>query len=75
MVADHQAGRPLPAAWPEVRIPTLAIDGGRSPEWMRNGVSALAKVLPSAEYRTLPDQTHIVKAPALAPVLTTFFLS
>jgi pimeloyl-ACP methyl ester carboxylesterase len=75
LVADHQSGRPLPAAWPEVKIPTLAIDGGRSPEWMRNGVSALAKVLPSAEYRTLPDQTHIVKAPALAPLLTKFFLS
>jgi pimeloyl-ACP methyl ester carboxylesterase len=75
LVADHQSGRPLPAAWPEVKIPTLAIDGGRSPEWMRNGVSALAKVLPSAEYRTLPDQTHIVKAPALAPQLTKFFLS
>ena len=75
LMAGHQAGRPLPAAWPEVKIPTLAIDGGRSPEWMRNGVSAVAKVLPSAEYRTLPDQTHIVKAPALAPLLTKFFLS
>jgi pimeloyl-ACP methyl ester carboxylesterase len=75
MVIEHQAGRPLPAAWPEVRMPTLAIDGGRSPDWMRNGVASLAKVLPSAEYRTLPDQTHIVKAPALAPVLTEFFLA
>jgi pimeloyl-ACP methyl ester carboxylesterase len=74
VMGGHQAGRPLPAAWPEVKIPTLAIDGDRSPEWMRHGVSALAQVLPSAEYRTLPGQTHIVKAPALAPVLTEFFL-
>ncbi|MEV7092450.1 alpha/beta hydrolase [Amycolatopsis sp. NPDC051045] len=75
MVIEHQSGRPLPAAWPEVKVPALTIDGGRSPDWMRNGVASLAKVLPSAEYRTLPDQTHIVKAPALAPVLTEFFLA
>ncbi|WP_410616090.1 alpha/beta fold hydrolase [Amycolatopsis sp. lyj-109] len=75
MVIDHQAGEPLPAAWPEVKIPALVIDGGRSPDWMRNGVASLAKVLPSAEYRTLPGQTHIVKAAALAPVLKEFFLA
>ncbi|MFF1611708.1 alpha/beta fold hydrolase [Amycolatopsis sp. NPDC058278] len=75
MVIDHQAGEPLPAAWPEVKVPALVIDGGRSPDWMRNGVASLAKVLPSAEYRTLPGQTHIVKAPALAPVLKEFFLA
>ncbi|WP_206791655.1 alpha/beta fold hydrolase [Amycolatopsis sp. MtRt-6] len=75
MVIDHQAGKPLPAAWPEVKVPALVIDGGRSPDWMRNGVASLAKVLPSAEYRTLPGQTHIVKAAALAPVLKEFFLA
>ncbi|HET6703464.1 alpha/beta hydrolase [Amycolatopsis sp.] len=75
MVIDHQAGKPLPAAWPEVKVPALVIDGGRSPGWMRNGVASLAKVLPSAEYRTLPGQTHIVKAAALAPVLKEFFLA
>ncbi|MFG1639970.1 alpha/beta fold hydrolase [Amycolatopsis sp. NPDC049252] len=76
VVGDHQSGNPLPpAAWPEVKIPTLAVDGGKSPEWMRNGVASLAKALPSARYETLPGQTHIVKAAALAPVLTTFFRS
>ncbi|MGW5718111.1 alpha/beta fold hydrolase [Amycolatopsis sp. NPDC003865] len=74
LVFDHQAGEPLPAAWPEVKVPALAIDGGKSPDWMRHGVASLAKVLPSAEYRTLPGQTHIVKATALAPVLAGFYL-
>ncbi len=73
-VVEHQSGRPLPAAWPEVKVPTLAVDGGKSPAWMRNGVASLAKVLPSAEYRTLPGQTHLVKAAALAPVLADFYL-
>jgi pimeloyl-ACP methyl ester carboxylesterase len=75
VMGGHQSGHPLPAAWPEVKIPTLAIDGDRGPAWMRNGVASLAKVLPSARYQTLPGQTHIVKAAALAPVLTKFFLS
>jgi hypothetical protein len=75
VVIGHQSGAPLPAAWPEVKVPVLVDDGGRSPDWMRNGVASLAKVLPSAEYRTLPDQTHIVKAPALAPALKEFFLA
>jgi len=74
LVFDHQSGEPLPAAWPEVKVPTLVADGGKSPDWMRHGVASLAKVLPSAEYRTLPGQTHIVKAAALAPVLTDFYL-
>jgi hypothetical protein len=34
---------------------------------------ALADALPNATFRTLEDQTHMVKAPALAPVLTAFF--
>ncbi len=74
VVGDRQSGEPLTPSWPEVTIPTLTIDGDRSPEWMRHGVSSLARVLPSAEYATLPGQTHIVKATALAPVLTKFFL-
>ncbi|GLY34584.1 alpha/beta hydrolase [Amycolatopsis sp. NBRC 101858] len=75
LVVEHQSGTPLPAAWPEVKVPTLVVDGGRSPAWMRKGVSSLAKVLPSAEYRTLTGQTHIVKAAALAPALADFYLS
>ncbi|MCR6490386.1 alpha/beta hydrolase [Amycolatopsis sp. OK19-0408] len=74
VMGGHQSGRPLPRAWPQVTMPALAIDGDRGPAWMRNGVKTLAQILPSAEYRTLPGQTHIVKAPALAPVLTEFFL-
>lgn len=73
VMGDRQSGRPLTRAWPEAKMPALAIDGDRGPQWMRNGVKTLAQLLPSAEYRTLPGQTHIVKAAALAPVLTEFF--
>jgi len=34
---------------------------------------ALARVLPSAAYQTIPGQTHNIKAAALAPALIEFF--
>jgi hypothetical protein len=56
-----------------VTMPALVVAGGKSDEWMRNGMRALADVLPKAEHRTLDGQTHLVKPAALAPVLTEFF--
>ena len=53
-------------------MPKLVAVGGKSPDWMRNAMSELAAVL-DAKHRTLEGQTHIVKAQALAPVLTEFF--
>jgi hypothetical protein len=53
-------------------VPTLVLDGGKSPPWMRNGARALADVLPNATYQSLPGQTHMVKAAVLAPVLAGF---
>jgi pimeloyl-ACP methyl ester carboxylesterase len=73
LTVDHQQGTPLPAGrWQGVTIPTLVVAGGKSDEWMRNGMRALADVLPKAEHRTLDGQTHLVKPAALAPVLTGF---
>ena len=43
-------------------MPTLVMDGGKSPAWMRNATRGLAEVLPNATYRTLPGQTHMIKA-------------
>ena len=74
VMGDGQSGKPLPAGrWSSVTMPTLVVGGGKSPEWMRNGVKALADVLPNARHRTLEGQTHIVKPEALAPVLVEFF--
>jgi pimeloyl-ACP methyl ester carboxylesterase len=71
---DHQRGLPLTAGeWDAVKVPTLVAAGGKSPAWMANGTRALAGALPDAAYRTLPGQNHMVKAQAIAPVLTEFF--
>ena len=74
IVDDFQKGRPLPARrWDSVTMPTLVAVGGKSPDWMRNAMRALADVLPNARHHTLEGQTHIVKPQALAPVLIDFF--
>ena len=74
LVRDHQMGRPLPAQrWASVTVPTLVMDGGKSPQWMRHGNRALALVLPNSQYRTLDGQTHMLKPKAHAPTLMEFF--
>jgi hypothetical protein len=40
---------------------------------MRTAVKATADAVPGAVYREIPGQTHIIKATAIAPVLTEFF--
>ena len=74
IVRDHQRGAPFtPGEWGGVKTPALVAVGGDSPAWMTNGTRALADALPDVTYRTLPGQTHMVKAQAIAPVLTGFF--
>ena len=74
IVQDYQRGKPLPAgSWTRATQPTLVIEGGKSPAWMRNAMRELADVLPNANLRTLEGQTHMVKAAKVAPVLQEFF--
>ncbi len=70
----HMAGKPLPAEWARLTIPTLVMDGGASPDSMRNAVAAVAALLPGAERRTLEGQGHGAPAEVLAPLLEAFFL-
>jgi uncharacterized protein YndB with AHSA1/START domain/pimeloyl-ACP methyl ester carboxylesterase len=74
IVQNLQGGRPLPAgSWASVTMPTLVMDGGKSPAWIREANRSLASALPNAQYRTLEGQTHAVKARAHAPTLVEFF--
>lgn len=73
IIAPHHQSRPLPAdKWAGVGVPTLVMDGGKSPVWMRNAMKAWAAVLPKSVYRTLAGQNHMVKADVLAPELIEF---
>jgi pimeloyl-ACP methyl ester carboxylesterase len=44
--------------WAAVRVPTLVMDGGASPPWIRSSAAALAAALPVATHRTLEGQGH-----------------
>jgi len=73
ILGDTGRGVPLDASrWANVQAPAIVLDGGKSPVYMRNAARALSEALPKAEYRTLPGQTHMVKAEAVAPAVKEF---
>jgi pimeloyl-ACP methyl ester carboxylesterase len=68
------SGKPLSTTrWASVTAPTLVMDGGKSPVWMRHAMQMLAQTLTNANYQTLEGQTHMVKPEVLAPALEEFF--
>jgi pimeloyl-ACP methyl ester carboxylesterase len=74
MLRGSMSGEPLPRRWTDsVTVPSLVMDGGNSPAWMRNAARALVGVLPDVEYRTLEGQDHAAAPDAVAPVLAEFF--
>ncbi|MET0415898.1 MAG: alpha/beta hydrolase [Actinoplanes sp.] len=73
ILGDTGRGAPLdPSRWSGITAPALVMDGGKSPAYMRNAARALSETLPKADYRTLPGQTHMIKANALAPAVKEF---
>jgi pimeloyl-ACP methyl ester carboxylesterase len=73
ILGDTGRGVPLDASrWAGMRAPAIVLDGGKSPQYMRNGAKALSEALPAAQYRTLPGQTHMVKAAVVAPAVKEF---
>ena len=53
-------------------IPTLALVGGASPDFLSYGVRTLADVVPGARFDVVDGQTHDVAADAVAPHLLRF---
>lgn len=75
IVRNNLRGVPLRTEqWSAVSVPTLVMNGGKSPAWMGTAMRSLAAVLPDAQYRILDGQTHILRATALAPVITRYVL-
>jgi alpha-beta hydrolase superfamily lysophospholipase len=56
-----------------VKPPTLVIDGGASPAWLRNTARTVADTIADARHQTLEGQEHNVDMAVLAPVLKAFF--
>jgi pimeloyl-ACP methyl ester carboxylesterase len=81
VMEETEKGSPEPLKkWASVATPTLVIDGtvfmGRpeSHAFLRHAADEVAKVLPSAQRRTLEGQDHGPADAVLVPVLREFFL-
>jgi pimeloyl-ACP methyl ester carboxylesterase len=55
-----------------VDVPTLVMDGGNSPAILHDSAQAIVDLLPKAERRTLPGQTHDIVADVVAPEVMEF---
>lgn len=56
-----------------IEVPTLVMDGEKSPAFMHITADSLGKLIPRAERKTLKDQMHNVAPEAVMPVLVEFF--
>jgi pimeloyl-ACP methyl ester carboxylesterase len=73
MLRGSMHGQTLPTRWRDtVTVPSLVMDGGNSPGWIRNAARGLVGVLPDVQYRTLEGQDHGATPEAIAPVLEDF---
>jgi pimeloyl-ACP methyl ester carboxylesterase len=74
IVLPFEQAKPLPTGhYASVKVRTLVIAGGKSPEYLRNAQAAIAEQVPGARLETLPGQTHMIKAKATVPALLEHF--
>lgn len=72
-MGDALTGSPIPAGrYDFVTVPTTVYYGSKSPQWMRDGNTALGQTIPDARTVELPKQTHQVKAELFVPTLKEF---
>jgi pimeloyl-ACP methyl ester carboxylesterase len=56
-----------------ISVPTLVVGGERSPQGLRDAVTAVANALPNGESRFLSGQDHNISGPVLVPILVEYF--
>jgi pimeloyl-ACP methyl ester carboxylesterase len=73
-VALHGDYEPPASRLATLQVPTVAVDGSQSPEWVHMATRAVADAIPGARYITLDGQDHgVLHHPeALRPVLSGF---
>jgi pimeloyl-ACP methyl ester carboxylesterase len=63
----------VPDSAKRISVPTLVLDGEKSMPFIHPTADHLAEVIPNAERKTLPGQTHQATPEVVAPVLIEFF--
>ncbi|MFI9786034.1 alpha/beta fold hydrolase [Kitasatospora sp. NPDC051984] len=72
-VLDGAVGAAVPTEMlAALTVPVLVLDGGLSPDLLRDAARATATAAAGSAYRTLEGQTHEVAPEVLAPVLAEF---
>ena len=61
------------ARFASIRIPTLAMHGGKTDVRLQEAARAVAQTIPGAQHVTLAGQTHNVKPAVLTPAVVQFF--
>jgi len=73
VLGENCFGAPMDAAqWAAIDLPVLVVNGGKSPAWMKASNRELAAAVPGAEHTEVPGQNHMIKATAVAPVISGF---
>ncbi|MEQ7007564.1 alpha/beta hydrolase [Actinopolymorpha sp. B17G11] len=55
-----------------IRVPTIVLAGGASPQWMREAAEAAAAAIPGGRFGVLEGQGHNVAGEVLAPAVCEF---
>jgi pimeloyl-ACP methyl ester carboxylesterase len=77
ILGDTQSGGAMPselrAKLAAISAPTLAMAGGKSPQWLHHAARQVAELVPAGSFRVVPGQDHNIAAKAIAPFLSEFF--
>lgn len=74
LISEYSQGKPLSASqFGSVTVPTLVMNGEKSPAQLRNAARAVVGVLINGSHKELKGQSHNVSMKALAPELVAFF--
>lgn len=74
VMGDFEQGGTIPLELVKtIRIPTLVIAGGASPDFFRDAATRIAEILPQGKLIILDGQDHGASAEVVAPVVSAFF--
>jgi len=63
----------VPETVNQIGVPTLVLDGEKTLPFIHPAADRIAQLIPGAQRKTLPGQTHQASPEVVAPVLTEFF--
>lgn len=66
-------GGDVPEGVKQISIPTLVLDGEKTLDFIHPAADRIAKLIPNAQRKTIPGQSHQAAPDVVAPLLSEFF--